>query len=101
LRQSASRRQSGSVRPVLVFLRSLFRESGADNFQPFEFFKGGKATGYDVELLELTKTKVPFMIREEFIPWTGILPGVSTGKYDAAVSAVLVTKERPGRVGDD
>jgi polar amino acid transport system substrate-binding protein len=65
-----------------------------DNFQPFEFFKGGKATGSDVELLELMKTKVPFMIREEFIPWTGILPGVSTGKYDAAVSAVLVTKER-------
>jgi polar amino acid transport system substrate-binding protein len=65
-----------------------------DNFQPFEFFKDGKATGYDVELLDLMKTKVPFTIKEEFIPWTGILPGVSTGKYDAAATAVLVTKER-------
>jgi polar amino acid transport system substrate-binding protein len=65
-----------------------------DNFQPFEFFRDGKATGYDVELLELMKKKVAFAIKEEFIPWTGILPGVSTGKYDAAVTAVLVTKER-------
>ncbi len=65
-----------------------------DNFQPFEFFKDGKATGYDVELLELLKAKVPFAIKQEFIPWTGILPGVSTGKYDIAATAVLVTKER-------
>jgi polar amino acid transport system substrate-binding protein len=65
-----------------------------DDFRPFEFTVDGKPTGYDQELLELFKTKAAFKVRQDIIPWTGILPGVSTGKYDAAVTAVLVTKER-------
>jgi polar amino acid transport system substrate-binding protein len=74
--------------------RGALNVATEDNFQPFEFFKDGKATGYDVELLALLKAKVQFAIKQEFIPWTGILPGVSTGKYDIAATAVLVTKER-------
>jgi polar amino acid transport system substrate-binding protein len=54
----------------------------------------GKPTGYDQELLELFKAKAGFKVRQDIIPWTGILPGVTTGKYDAAVTAVLVTQER-------
>lgn len=65
-----------------------------DDYQPFEFIKDDKPTGYDQELLELLRGKVPFKIKQDIIPWTGILPGVSTGKYDAAVTAILVTKER-------
>ena len=37
---------------------------------------------------------LPFKVRQEMIPWTGVLPGVTTGKYDAAVSAILITQER-------
>jgi polar amino acid transport system substrate-binding protein len=65
-----------------------------DDFRPFEFTQDGKPTGYDQELLEMLKKKVGFEVRQDIIPWTGILPGVTTGKYDAAVSAVLVTQER-------
>jgi polar amino acid transport system substrate-binding protein len=65
-----------------------------DDFRPFEFTKDGKPTGYDQELLELFKKTVGFEVRQDIIPWTGILPGVTTGKYDAAVTAVLVTQER-------
>src|SRR5580692_8465437 len=65
-----------------------------DDFRPFEFTVDGKPTGYDQELLEAFKKKVGFEVRQDIIPWTGILPGVSTGKYDAAVTAVLVTQER-------
>ena len=56
-----------------------------DDYQPFEFTKDGKPTGYDQELLEMFKKKAGFEIRQDIIPWTGILPGVTTGKYDAAV----------------
>jgi polar amino acid transport system substrate-binding protein len=56
--------------------------------------KDGVATGYDQELLEMLKKKVGFEIRQDIIPWTGILPGVTNGKYDAAVTAILVTPER-------
>ncbi len=65
-----------------------------DDYQPFEFTKDGKPTGYDQELLEMFKKKAGFEVRQDIIPWTGILPGVTTGKYDAAVTAILVTQER-------
>ena len=65
-----------------------------DDYEPFEYVKDGKPTGYDQELLEMFKKKAGFDIRQDIIPWTGILPGVTTGKYDAAVTAILVTQER-------
>ena len=64
------------------------------DYRPFEFMKDGVATGYDQELLEMLKKKVGFEVRQDIIPWTGILPGVTSGKYDAAVTAILVTPER-------
>ncbi len=65
-----------------------------DDFKPFEFIQDGKPTGYDTELLELMRKTVPFQVRQETIPWTGLLPGVGSGKYDAAVTAALITAER-------
>ena len=65
-----------------------------DDYRPFEFTDNGKPTGYDQELLDLMKKKLPFQVHQDIVPWTGILPGVTTGKYDAAVTAVLVTQER-------
>src|SRR5580700_9097578 len=65
-----------------------------DDFRPFEFTVDGKPTGYDQELLEAFRKKTGFEVRQDIIPWTGILPGVTTGKYDAAWTAVLVTQER-------
>ena len=65
-----------------------------DDFRPFEFIKDGKPTGYDTELLELWRKTVPFQIRQEIIPWTGLLPGVGSGKYDCAVTAAVITAER-------
>ena len=36
----------------------------------------------------------PFEVKQEIIPWTGLLAGVSTGKYDVALTAAIITKER-------
>jgi polar amino acid transport system substrate-binding protein len=65
-----------------------------DDFRPFEFTENGKPTGFDQELLENFEKTIDFKVRQDIIPWTGILPGVTTGKYDTAITAVLVTKER-------
>jgi polar amino acid transport system substrate-binding protein len=65
-----------------------------DDYRPFEFVKDGTPTGYDTELLKLFAKTVPFKIDQQIIPWTGLLPGVDTGKYDAAVTGALITKER-------
>jgi polar amino acid transport system substrate-binding protein len=74
--------------------RGFMTVATEDDYRPFEFMKDGVPTGYDQELLEMLKKKVGFEVRQDIIPWTGILPGVSSGKYDAAVTAILVTAER-------
>ncbi len=65
-----------------------------DDFRPFEFVDDGKPTGFDNEMLALFRKTVPFEVQQQIIPWTGLLPGVTTGKYDVAVTAAIVTKDR-------
>lgn len=65
-----------------------------DDFKPFEFIKDGKPTGFNNEMIDALRKAAPFEIRQEILPWTGILAGVATGKYDIAITAVLMTKER-------
>jgi polar amino acid transport system substrate-binding protein len=65
-----------------------------DDFNPFEFVKDGKPTGFDNELIEDLRKYAPFEIKQQILPWTGILAGVSTGKYDVAITAAIITKER-------
>ena len=65
-----------------------------DDFRPFEFVKDGKPTGFDNELLDDLRKFAPFEVKQEIIPWTGLLAGVSTGKYDVAMTAAIITKER-------
>jgi polar amino acid transport system substrate-binding protein len=65
-----------------------------DDFRPFEFVKDGKATGFDNEMIDDLRKYASFQVNQQILPWTGILAGVSTGKYDAAITAVIITKER-------
>jgi polar amino acid transport system substrate-binding protein len=65
-----------------------------DDYPPFEAVVNGKPVGYDHSLLALLRQQAGFEIRQEILPWQGILPGVASGKYDAAVTAAVVTDER-------
>jgi polar amino acid transport system substrate-binding protein len=65
-----------------------------DSFPPFEFVKDGKPLGFDHALAELFKAYVPFEVRQEIIPWQGLLAGVATGKFDLALTAASITDER-------
>jgi polar amino acid transport system substrate-binding protein len=65
-----------------------------DDYKPFEFITDGKPTGLDHELLALYKKQVSYKVEQQIIPWAGLLPGVTTGKYDVALTAVVVTAER-------
>src|SRR5215471_1233756 len=65
-----------------------------DDFRPFEFVKDGQPTGFDNELIGDLRKYAPFEIKQQILPWTGILAGVSTGKYDVAITAAIITKER-------
>lgn len=65
-----------------------------DDYPPFEFVVDGKPMGYDHELLAILRKSAGFEIRQEILPWQGILPGVASGKYDVALSAAVITDER-------
>jgi polar amino acid transport system substrate-binding protein len=65
-----------------------------DDYRPFEFMQDGKPAGLDNELFQLMKAEAKFDLRQEILPWTGLLAGVSSGKYDAAVTGALINQER-------
>jgi polar amino acid transport system substrate-binding protein len=65
-----------------------------DDYPPFEFIKDGKPIGLHHDLVALLKKWAPFEIRQEILPWQGLLAGVATGKYDVAITAALITDER-------
>jgi polar amino acid transport system substrate-binding protein len=65
-----------------------------DDFKPFEFVDNGVPTGYDNELLAMMRKVIGIEVKQQILPWPGILPGVTTGKFDMALTAVLVTPER-------
>src|SRR5262245_54120398 len=65
-----------------------------DDYRPFEYVENGKPVGLDNELFQLMKAEANFDLRQEILPWTGLLAGVSSGKYDAAVTGALINQER-------
>lgn len=65
-----------------------------DDYPPFEFVVDGKPMGYDHALLAVLRKSAGFEVRQEILPWQGILPGVASGKYDVALSAAVITDER-------
>jgi polar amino acid transport system substrate-binding protein len=65
-----------------------------DNYKPFEYIEDGKPMGLDHALLGLLKQQVPFQIEQQIIPWSGLLAGVSSGKYDVALTAAVITPDR-------
>lgn len=65
-----------------------------DDYPPFEFIKDGKPVGLHHDLVVILKKWAPFEIRQEILPWQGLLAGVATGKYDVAITAALITDER-------
>jgi polar amino acid transport system substrate-binding protein len=77
-----------------IKVRGYMTAATEDDFRPFEFVEDGVSKGYDNDVLAEVKKSLPFEVKQEILPWSGILPGVTTGKYDVAVTAVLVTAAR-------
>jgi polar amino acid transport system substrate-binding protein len=86
------RAQAGTLEEIKK--RGYMIVATEDDYRPFEFVKDGKPTGFDNEMVDVLRKSAPFEIRQEILPWTGILAGVATGKYDIAITAAIITKER-------
>jgi polar amino acid transport system substrate-binding protein len=65
-----------------------------DDYRPFEFVENNKPTGFDNEMVDALEKYTPFKVHHEILPFTGILSGVASGKYDIAITGATMTKER-------
>lgn len=68
-----------------------------DDYAPFNYIVDGKPEGFHKELLEDLKAyaqKAGFDVRQEILPWTGLLASVASGQYDMAFTGALVTDDR-------
>ncbi|WP_251977779.1 transporter substrate-binding domain-containing protein [Salinicola avicenniae] len=65
-----------------------------DNYSPFNYIEDGNAVGFNAEMLEELRDYADFEVRQEILPWTGLLAAVSTGQYDMALTGASVSDER-------
>lgn len=80
---------------------SVIKEKGIlkvvteDDYPPFEFIERGEKKGFHKDIIdELNKYATDFKVKQKIMPWTGLLASVSTGQYDMAITAALITDER-------
>jgi len=76
--------------------RGTLRIAVEGTYPPFNFKdpKTGHLTGYDVEVARLVAGRLK--LKSQFVQaeWSAVLPAVSSGKVDAAISQVIITPER-------
>jgi len=68
-----------------------------DDYAPFNFIVDGKPQGFHMELLEDLKAYAKeqgIEVKQEILPWTGLLASVASGQYDMAFTGALVTDDR-------
>lgn len=75
--------------------RGELKVATEDDYAPFNFIVDGKPDGFHAELMEdLKKYAGDLQVKQEILPWTGLLAAVSGGQYDMAFTGALVTDER-------
>ncbi|WP_429202584.1 transporter substrate-binding domain-containing protein [Massilia sp. UYP11] len=76
--------------------RGTLRIAVEGTYPPFSFKdpNSGQLTGYDVEVGRLVAAGLKLAPQFVLTEWSAILPAVSSGKVDAAISQVIITPER-------
>ncbi len=64
------------------------------DYQPFSFYKDGKLSGLEIDLLSLIEKNSDFKFEIHTIDFNGIIAGVNSGKFDMAISGISKTASR-------
>ncbi|PNB74446.1 amino acid ABC transporter substrate-binding protein [Pseudomonas sp. GW456-E7] len=76
--------------------RGTLNVATEDSYYPFEFIKDGESDGFHKDIIAELRKYAQFKVNQDIMPWTGLLAGVTSGKYDAAITGAGVTEERLG-----
>lgn len=79
---------------VPAFASKGIKVATEDNYSPFNFIERGKPTGINKDLLDELRTYSKFEVKQEILPWTGLLASVSAGQYDLALTGAIITDAR-------
>jgi len=76
--------------------RGVLRVAIEGTYPPFNFKdpKTGHLTGYDVDVARLVAARLKLKPQFVLTEWSAILPALTSGKVDAAISQVIITPER-------
>lgn len=65
-----------------------------DDYPPFDYLMDGKHVGYNQDLLDFVAKEKSLTVKQEILPFQGILAGIASNKYAATNSAVGITAKR-------
>lgn len=67
-------------------------------YRPFEFSRDGEPVGFDIDLMNEIGRRAGFTPEYQNVQFDGIIEGLNTNLYDAAISAMTITEERRQQV---
>lgn len=77
-----------------IIKTGVLKVATEDNYSPFNYIAQGKATGINQDLLEELRHYAQFEVKQDILPWTGLLASVAAGQYDLALTGAIVTDAR-------
>ncbi|MEO6920631.1 MAG: transporter substrate-binding domain-containing protein [Collimonas sp.] len=82
--------------PTLSIAQSggVIRVATDATFPPFEFYRDGKRTGFDIELVETLAKSMGKKVEWTDIDFKGLIPGLISKRFDLAASGIYITEER-------
>ncbi|QEY52136.1 substrate-binding periplasmic protein [Legionella longbeachae] len=94
-----------SLAGLIFFISLCYADSSDENTQaihfavaaeypPFEYNDYGEIKGFDIDLARLIAKKLGKVAYFDAMQFSGILPALSLGQVDAAISTITITKQR-------
>ena len=85
---------------ALLLSISAFAETwivaGDFTFPPFTWDEDGKGNykGYEIDLAKALAKEMGVELKLTNAAWSGLIPGLNNGNYDALITAMTITEER-------
>ncbi len=67
-------------------------------YRPFEFTQDGEPVGFDIDLMSEIGKRANLKVEFQNVTFDSIIPGLTSGTYAAAISAMTITEERAQQV---
>ncbi len=79
----------------LVSLAADWKVAGDFTFAPFTFSDDkGNLVGYEIDLSKALAKELGVELKLVNAAWSGLIPGLNNGNYDALITAMTITDER-------